>query len=81
MAEIRITATARKHRIAQSRIIAALNNAVHTGSIGDQEHFLGVDSLGVELELIIVPDDKRSGEYACIHAMPTRYRNQQQEEE
>jgi hypothetical protein len=81
VAEVRITASARKHRISQSRIIAALNNAVHVGSIGDQEHFVGVDNLGVELELIVVPDDKRFGEYACIHAMPTRYRNQQQEEE
>lgn len=36
---VRITASARKHRISQSRIIAALENADLVAHEGDAEHY------------------------------------------
>ncbi|WP_152361705.1 hypothetical protein [Microlunatus speluncae] len=74
MAKVRITAGARKHRIASSRIIAALDGAELVGAEGDQLHYVGEDKRGIELHMVVVPDDKRPGEWACIHAMPTYYR-------
>ncbi|MFC7620946.1 hypothetical protein [Microlunatus sp. GCM10028923] len=76
---VRITASARKHRISQSRIIAALAEAELVTVDGDAEYYVGFDDRGVELELIVVPDDRHEGRYACIHAMPTHYRKRQEE--
>jgi len=40
---------------------------------GSQLHFLGLDDRGVELHVIAVPDNRREGGLAVIHAMPTSY--------
>lgn len=44
---------------------------------GDAYFYVGVNDRGVELEIIIVPDDKRPGGWAVIHAMPTNYKRSQ----
>ncbi len=40
---------------------------------GRQLHFLGADDRGIELHVIAVPDNRREGGLAVIHAMPTSY--------
>jgi hypothetical protein len=35
---------------------------------------IGVDARGVELELIVVPDDRDEDGWVVIHAMPTAWR-------
>ena len=42
--------------------------------IGDQLHYIGIDSRGLELEIIAVPDDHHPDGLAVIHAMPTSFR-------
>jgi len=71
---LRITQSARKHRIGNAHILAALANAVVTAVIGDQTHLVGTDDRGIEIEMILVPDDHDPQRMACIHAMPTSYR-------
>lgn len=41
--------------------------------LGPQLHYVGTDDRGVELHVIAVPDDRRDGGLAVIHAMPTSY--------
>ena len=64
-----ITPTAPDVTLAEAQLI---------GTSGDQEFYLGVDSHGVELEMILVPDDRDPNRLACIHAMPSHYRNEQE---
>lgn len=40
---------------------------------GPQLHFLGADDRGIELHVVAVPDNRRDGGLAVIHAMPTSY--------
>ncbi len=40
---------------------------------GPQLHFLGADDRGVQLHVIAVPDNRRNGGLAVIHAMPASY--------
>lgn len=47
--------------------------------IGDQLHYVGSDSRGVEIEIIAVPDDREPGGLAVIHAMPTSFRDKEGE--
>ena len=47
--------------------------------IGDQLHYVGSDSRGVEIEVIAVPDDRTPGGLAVIHAMPTSFRDKEGE--
>lgn len=47
---------------------------------GDKLLYIGADSRGVELEIGAVPDDKRPGGVAVIHAMPTQYRDRRSDE-
>lgn len=73
MAKIRITAGARKHKITSGRILAALDNAELVAVDGDKEVYIGVDSYGVELKMVVIPDDRDPENKACIHATPTYY--------
>jgi hypothetical protein len=41
---------------------------------GDAQVFIGVDASGLEIEIVVVPDNRRPGELAVIHAMPRRWR-------
>lgn len=70
---MRITRDGRKHRIGKAHILAAMVDAGVPNLVGDQLHYLGTDDRGVELEIIAVPDDRRTG-LAVIHAMPTSFR-------
>jgi hypothetical protein len=71
---VRVTASARKHRISRQRIVAAMANAVLDRVEGDYALYIGVDGDGVELEIGIVPDDRFEGQFAVIHCMPTEWR-------
>jgi hypothetical protein len=76
VAQIRVSRTARKHKVGNAQILAALANAGAPAPVGDALVYLGKDDRGVELEVILVPDD-RAGWMDCwtvIHAMPTNYR-------
>jgi hypothetical protein len=44
---------------------------------GFQLHYVGIDDRGVELHVIAVPDDRRVGGLAVIHAMPTSFTEQE----
>lgn len=37
----------------------------------------GPDSRGVEIELVAVPDDRKPGGLAVIHAMPASFRGEE----
>ena len=72
---VRIARSARKHRIGNAHILAALINAELVAVVGDQALYVGADDRGVELELIVVPDDRSPDTFTVIHAMPTEWRN------
>lgn len=71
---VRITRSARKHGVGDAHIRAALANAGTPEIDGDALLFTGTDDRGVELEMVVVPDDRYEGQWAVIHAMPTHYR-------
>ncbi|GAA1524555.1 hypothetical protein BJ978_000453 [Agromyces terreus] len=70
---IRIARSARRHRVGVRHMIAALAHEVARSEGGDAVRVIGIDDRGVELELVLVPDDRRDG-WTIIHAMPTAYR-------
>ncbi|MDF9716051.1 hypothetical protein [Nocardioides sp. ChNu-99] len=72
--QVRITRSARKHRIGNAHIIEAMTDAGEPTTDGDALVYVGTDSRGVEIEVVAVPDDRRPGGLAIIHAMPTQYR-------
>ena len=41
----------------------------------DMAVYHGVDSTGLWLELGLIPDDRRPGQAACVHAMPLEWGN------
>ena len=47
--------------------------------IGDQLHYFGTDSRGVELEVVALPDDRNPRGLAVIHEMPVNFRIKGQE--
>lgn len=74
---MRVVRSARRHKIGNAHILAAMINAgepvvVDTG-LGPQLHYVAEDDRGVELHVIAVPDNRREGGLAVIHAMPTSY--------
>ena len=71
----RIARSARTHRIGNAHILEALTRAHSTTPVGTDGYLLiGVDARGVELELIVVPDDRDEDGWVVIHAMPTAWR-------
>ena len=71
----RIARSARKHRIGNAHILEALTRAHSTTPVGTDGYLLiGVAARGVELELIVVPDDRDEDGWVVIHAMPTAWR-------
>ena len=42
--------------------------------IGDQLHYVGTDSCGVDLAVVAGLDDRNPGGPAVIHAMPVNFR-------
>jgi len=41
---------------------------------GDAARYVGVDVRGLEIEIVVVPDNRNEGGFAVIHAMPTIWR-------
>lgn len=64
----------RRHKVGNRWILEAMADGGEPTLIGDQVHYVGTDSRGVELEVIAVPDDRNPGGLAIIHAMPTSFR-------
>jgi hypothetical protein len=73
--QVRITRSARKHKIGNAHIIAAMIDAGDPLTVGDQLHFVGIDDRGLELHIIAVPDDRDEDSIAVIHAAPNEWRN------
>ncbi len=74
---VRVVRSARRHRIGNAHILAAMAAAgepelVET-DLGPQLHYIGADDRGVELHVIAVPDDRNPEGLAVIHAMPTSF--------
>lgn len=73
--EVRITRSARKHKIGNARILHALANHHHVEAVDDDGYlYIGTDDRGVELEIVLVPDDRHEYGWAVIHAMPTAFK-------
>lgn len=70
----RINRTARKHGIGNANILAALANAGTPETDGDAFLYTGTDARGVELEMVVVPDDRYPGGWAVdprhAHQLP-----------
>lgn len=78
MQEVRFAQSARKHRIAKTHAVAALENAgdpvvvaAPSDDLDDRLVFVGVDDRGVELEIIAV---QLPGFLFVIHVMPTTFK-------
>lgn len=72
--QLRVTRSARKHRVGAGHIREAMGNAVLVSEDGDYALYIGTDARGVELEIGIVPDDRFPDQFAVIHCMPTAWR-------
>ena len=76
---VRITRSARKHKIGNAYILAAMADAgIPEPLEGGKLLYVGTDNRGIELEIIAVADDKYPGGLAVVHAMPTHYRKEDQ---
>lgn len=73
--QVRITRSARKHRIGNAHILAAMVDAGDPVVDGDQMHYVGTDDRGLQLHIIAIPDDRREDGIAVIHAAPNEWRN------
>lgn len=74
MGRIRVTRSARKHRIGNAHILEAMIDAGKPIVADDGAlHYVGRDARGIELHVVAVSDDKQEG-LAVIHAMPTEFR-------
>jgi len=72
---VRVTRSARKHKIGVAHIRAAILNAGEAVLDDDGAlSWVGLDDRGIELEIVAVPDDRHIGDWAGIHAMPTEFR-------
>lgn len=73
---VRISRSARKHRLGAERIRQALATATLVREESDAAVYVGTDVRGVEIELVVVVDDRNEGGLTVIHAMPTAWRRQ-----
>jgi hypothetical protein len=71
---VRISRSARKRKLSAGRIRQALANAMLVREEADAAVYVGTDDEGVEIELVIVPDDRSDDGFTVIHAMPTQWR-------
>ena len=72
--KVRISRSARKHKISAGRIRQALANATLVREEADAAVYIGTDDDGLEIELVIVADDRSDDGFTVIHAMPTIWR-------
>lgn len=75
--DIRVVRSGRRHKVGNRRIIEAMAAAGKPTVIGDQLHDVGTDARGIELEIVAVPDNRKPGGLAVIHAMPISFRNRE----
>lgn len=72
-----MTRAARRHRIGNAHILAAIQDAgtptIVEDARGPQLHYVGIDDRGVQLHVVAIPDNRREGWLAIIHAMPTSF--------
>ena len=73
---VRISRSARKHGLGAERIRQALATATLGREESDAAVYVGTDNRGVEIELVVVADDRNEGGLTVIHAMPTAWRRQ-----
>ena len=73
---VRISRSARRHKLSAGRIRQALVNATLVREEGDAAVYVGTDDEGLEIELVIVADDRSDDGFTVIHAMPTVWRQQ-----
>jgi len=74
--KVRISRSARKHKLSAGRIRQALLNATLVREEADAAVYVGTDDEGLEIELVIVADDRSDDGFTVIHAMPTVWRQQ-----
>jgi len=74
--KVRISRSARKHKLSAGRIRQALVNATLVREEADAAVYVGTDDEGLEIELVIVADDRSDDGFTVIHAMPTVWRQQ-----
>lgn len=72
--KVRIGRSARKHKLSAGRIRQVLANATLVREEEDAAVYVGTDDEGVEIELVIVPDDRIDDGFTVIHAMPMVWR-------
>jgi hypothetical protein len=72
--KVRISRSARKHKLSAGRIRQALANATLVREEADAAVYVGTDDEGVEIELVVVADDRSDDGFTVIHAMPTVWR-------
>ncbi len=75
MLDARMTRTARKHKVGKRHALAAILSAGEPELEGDARIYIGLDDRGIELEVVVVPDDRREDRFSIIHAMPTGFRS------
>ena len=66
--------SARKHKISAGRVRQVLTNATLVREEADAAVYVGTDDDGLEIELVIVADDRSDDGFTVIHAMPTVWR-------
>jgi len=71
---VRISRSARKHKLSACGIRRALANATLVREAVDAAVYVGTDDDGLEIELVIVADDHSDDGFTVIHAMPTAWR-------
>ena len=72
--KVRVSRSARKHKLSAGRIRQALVNATRIREEADAAVYVGTDDEGVEIELVIVADDRSDDGFTVIQAMPTAWR-------
>lgn len=70
---LRIARPARKHKLSAGRIRSAVAGATLVDVDGDAWIYRGTTADGFEIEMVIVPDNKREDSWTVIHAMPTKW--------
>lgn len=69
-----MTAKARRN-VTRSDILAALRHAGNPLDITrNHAYYIGIDTRGRAIEIILVADDVNADTWVCIHAMPIAYR-------
>lgn len=71
---VRISRSARKHSLSAGRIRRVLSRATLVRQEDDAAVYVGTDADGLEIELVVVADDRQNGGLTVIHAMPTSWK-------